>query len=114
MKNVFWGVKSEFVRHRRHITTPLPSQLMLCKISGFRGGDYEECRLLGYENPVRMSQKTHYSSATDPSRLIHVRFQVCTAVAMKNSALRNVTSCVSCKNERFVVTYRLRYQSEIN
>jgi hypothetical protein len=25
---------------------------------GFHGGDYEECRLLGYENPVRTSQET--------------------------------------------------------
>jgi hypothetical protein len=36
---------------------------MLCKIFGFHGGDYEECRLLGYKNPVRTSQETlrlHY------------------------------------------------------
>jgi hypothetical protein len=26
--------------------------------------DYEECRLLGYENLVRTSQETHYVSAT--------------------------------------------------
>jgi hypothetical protein len=25
----------------------------------FLGGDYEECRLLGYKNPVRTSQETH-------------------------------------------------------
>jgi hypothetical protein len=25
------------------------SQLMLCKIWDFHGGDYEECRLLGYK-----------------------------------------------------------------
>jgi hypothetical protein len=29
----------------------------ICKISGFHGGDYEECRL-GYKNPVRTSQET--------------------------------------------------------
>jgi hypothetical protein len=34
------------------------------------GGDYEECHLLGYKNPVRTSQETHYVSATKPSRLI--------------------------------------------
>jgi hypothetical protein len=31
---------------------------MLCKIWGFCGGDYEECRLLEYKNPVRTSQET--------------------------------------------------------
>jgi hypothetical protein len=29
-----------------------------CKIWGFHGGDYEECRVLGYKNPVRTSQET--------------------------------------------------------
>jgi hypothetical protein len=46
------------------------SQLMLCKICGFHGGDYEECRLLGYKNPVRTSQETHYVSATELSQLM--------------------------------------------
>jgi hypothetical protein len=40
------------------------------KISGFHGGDYEECRLLAYKNPVHTSQETHYVSATEPSVLI--------------------------------------------
>jgi hypothetical protein len=43
---------------------------MLCKIWGFHGGDYEECRLLRYRNQVRTSQETHYFSATEPSRLM--------------------------------------------
>jgi hypothetical protein len=43
---------------------------MLCKILGFHGGRYEECRLLGYKNPVRISQETYYFSATEPSQLI--------------------------------------------
>jgi hypothetical protein len=29
-----------------------------CKICGFRGGGYEECRLLGYDHPVRTSRET--------------------------------------------------------
>jgi hypothetical protein len=41
-----------------------------CKIWGFNGGDYEECRLLGYKNPVCTSQETHYASATESSRLM--------------------------------------------
>jgi hypothetical protein len=43
---------------------------MLCKIWGSHGGDYEECRLLGYKNPVRTSQETYYLSATKTSRLM--------------------------------------------
>jgi hypothetical protein len=40
------------------------------KISGFHAGYYEECRLLGYKNPVRTSQETHYVFATSTNRLI--------------------------------------------
>jgi hypothetical protein len=36
----------------------------------FHGGDYEECSLLGYKNPVRASQETQYVSDTDLSRLM--------------------------------------------
>jgi hypothetical protein len=32
---------------------------MLYKILGFHGGDYEECRILRYINPVRTSQEKH-------------------------------------------------------
>jgi hypothetical protein len=39
-------------------------------IWGFWGGEYEECRLLGYNNPVRTSQETQYVSATESSRLM--------------------------------------------
>jgi hypothetical protein len=43
---------------------------MLCKIWGFHGGDYEECRLLRGINQVHTSKGTKYFSATEPSRLI--------------------------------------------
>jgi hypothetical protein len=43
---------------------------MLCKIRGTHGGDYEECRLLGYKNLVHTSQETRYFSATELSRLM--------------------------------------------
>jgi hypothetical protein len=49
MKNaVFWDIKAEFVPHRGHyVSATEPNRLMLCKIWGFHGGGYEECRLLG-------------------------------------------------------------------
>jgi hypothetical protein len=43
---------------------------MLCEILGFYGGDCVECRIKGYENPVRTSEETHYVSAADPSQLM--------------------------------------------
>jgi hypothetical protein len=43
---------------------------MLCKIWGFQGGDYEECRLLGYRKPVPTSQETRYISTTEPDQLM--------------------------------------------
>jgi hypothetical protein len=55
MKNgVFWDINAQFVPHRRQ-----PSRLMLCKISDFHGGDYEEYRLLGYKHPFHTPQETH-------------------------------------------------------
>jgi hypothetical protein len=41
-----------------------------CKIWGFHGGYYEECRLLGYKIQVPTSQETHYISVTEPSQLM--------------------------------------------
>jgi hypothetical protein len=45
----------------------------LLKIRGFHAGDCKGCRLLGYENPVRSSQETHYVSATELSRLMQCK-----------------------------------------
>jgi hypothetical protein len=43
---------------------------MICKTLGFYGGDFEECRLLEYNNPGRTSQETQCVSATEPSLLM--------------------------------------------
>jgi hypothetical protein len=37
-------------------------------------------------------------------RLVYVRFEVFTAVTMKNGVFWDVTPCSSCKNRRFVGT----------
>jgi hypothetical protein len=67
---VFWDIKTQTVLTGNTFSATKPSQLMLCKIWGFHGGDYEECRLLGYKNPARTSQETHYVSVIEPSRLM--------------------------------------------
>jgi hypothetical protein len=36
------------------------------KVCGCHCNEYEECRLLGYRNPGRTSQETHYISVTEP------------------------------------------------
>jgi hypothetical protein len=48
----------------------LTNEYSKCKIWRYHGGHYEECRLLGYKNPVRTSQETYYVSATGPSQLM--------------------------------------------
>jgi hypothetical protein len=51
-------------------TFPQIRLLSTCKIWGFHGIDYEEWRPLGYKNPVRTSQETHYVSTTESSQLM--------------------------------------------
>jgi hypothetical protein len=57
-----WGSNGTAAKSRQHE--------LMGKTRGSRGGDYEECRLLGYKTPVRTSQQTHYVSATESSQLM--------------------------------------------
>jgi hypothetical protein len=43
-----------------------------------------------------------------------VRFEVFTAVTMKNAVFLDVTPCGSCKNQRFSGTWRLLHQGDKN
>jgi hypothetical protein len=74
---------------------------MLCKISGFHGGDDEQCRVLRNNIPVRISQETHYVSATEFSL---VRVEVLMAVTTMNVVLWDVTPCDSSQLLRLLVT----------
>jgi hypothetical protein len=53
-----------------YVSATEPSRLMLCKIWGLHGSDYEECRLLEYKNLVRTAQEKHCVSAIEPNRLM--------------------------------------------
>jgi hypothetical protein len=44
----------------------------------------------------------------------YLRFEVSTAVTIKNTVFWDVTSCDSCKNRRFGETYRLKHHDEEN
>jgi hypothetical protein len=48
------------------------------------------------------------------SALQFVRFEVFTAVTMKNGVFWDVTPCSSCKNRRFRGTQRLLHQGDKN
>jgi hypothetical protein len=45
-------------------------QVVLCKIWGFLGGDYDELCILGFKIPFRTSQETYYFSSVNPSWLM--------------------------------------------
>jgi hypothetical protein len=45
--------------------------------------------------------------------ILHVRFEVFTAVTMKNGVFWVVTPCGSCKNRQFGGTWRLLHQSDL-
>jgi hypothetical protein len=65
------GQKTQFVTHRTHyISVAEPSRLMLCKLWGFHGGNYEERPLLGFKKPLQTSQETLNLSAIEPSQLM--------------------------------------------
>jgi hypothetical protein len=50
----------------------------------------------------------------DLKNIIYVRFEVFTAVTMKNGVFGVVTPCGSCKNRRFGGTWRLFHQGDKN
>jgi hypothetical protein len=64
-------------------------------IWGIHGGDYEECHLLGYKNPVHTSHETHYVSVTESSQLMVCKiwafhggdYEECRLLGCKNSVL---------------------------
>jgi IS4 transposase len=62
MKNAFfWDIKNSVrTSQETHYSSITESnRLMLFKIRGVHGGDYEVCRLQGYKNPVCTSQEAH-------------------------------------------------------
>jgi hypothetical protein len=66
--NFHYGIATHNVSLRKcHLTGKNEPR---CKIWGFHGSGYEECRLLEYKNPVRTSQETHYISVTESSQLM--------------------------------------------
>jgi hypothetical protein len=73
MKNVvFWDIKTQFVPHRRHITSPLQSPVGECylKFEVSRRWLWRMPSSGTYWNRVRTSQEIHYVYTTKSSRLM--------------------------------------------
>jgi hypothetical protein len=81
---------------------------MLFTILGFNGEDYEECRLLGYKNPVRTSQETHYVSATEPSRLMLFTILCFNGGDYEECRLLRYESPVGTSQETLLPSYRVQ------
>jgi hypothetical protein len=82
-----------------YVSATESSQLMLCKIWGSHGGDYEECRLLGYKTQFVLHRRHITSPLQSPVGLCYVRFEVLTAVTMKNAVFWDVTPLVLVKTD---------------
>jgi hypothetical protein len=59
-----------------------------------------------------LPHRKHYVSATEPSRLMIVRFEVFAAVTMRNAFFLDVMPCGSGKNRRFGGTNCLLHQGD--
>jgi hypothetical protein len=100
MKNVvFWDIKTQFVLHRRHITSSLQSLAGNCYVRS------EVFTAVAMKNVVFWDIKPRSYFTGDTLRLRY-RAQLVnaiTALTMKNGVFWDVTPCGSCKNRRFFV-----------
>jgi hypothetical protein len=55
-----------------------------------------------------------HTPVTEEQNSFCVRFEVVTALTMKNDVFWDVTPCGSCKNRRFGGTWRLLHQGDKN
>jgi hypothetical protein len=117
MKNaVFWDKTSQFVLHRRHITSLLQSSAGQCYVI------FEVFTALTMKNAVLWDMKTHFlphrkhiaSPLQSPVGSCYVRFEVFTAVTMKNAVFWDVTMCETCNYRHFGGMYRLHHQCNKN
>jgi hypothetical protein len=81
-----------------YVSTTEPSQLILCKIWRFHDSDYEECCFLGHKTQL-VPHKRHITSPQSPPRYCYVKFEVFTAVTVKNSVFWDVTPCSFCSRK---------------
>jgi hypothetical protein len=65
---VYFGIPNNVkIRNKKQLGDLAVNYLVMLNKTNkarFEGGDYEECRLLGYKTPVYTSRETHYIPAT--------------------------------------------------
>jgi hypothetical protein len=89
MKNVvFWDIKTQFELHRRHIISPLHIPV-LCKILGFHGSDYEECRRLGSHHVALVRTDASEDRIVSIIRLTKIGELETLAVTSRRNTLRS-------------------------
>jgi hypothetical protein len=87
MKNVvFWVIKSQFVLHRRHITSPLQSPASYCyvRVEVFTAVTMKNVVFWVIKTQVLLHRGHITSPLQSPASYCYVRFEVFTAVTMKN------------------------------
>jgi hypothetical protein len=69
---VFWDIKSKFIPHRRHITSPLqsPAGESYVRFEVSTAATMKNAVLWDIETQFVLHRRTHYLSATEPSRLM--------------------------------------------
>jgi hypothetical protein len=77
------------------------STQVISRIWGFHGEDYEERLLLGYKNPDRISQETHYVSVKEPSLLVLCRIWSCHGGDYQECRLRGYKNPVRIPQEKY-------------
>jgi hypothetical protein len=90
---VFWDIKTQFVLHRRHITSLLQSPASYCHVR------FEVFTAVTLKNVVFWDIKTQFllhrrnitSPLHSPSHSCFVRFEILTAVNKKNAVFWDVT-----------------------
>jgi hypothetical protein len=115
VKNVvLWDIKNAVrtSEETHYVSATELSPLMLCKVWGFHGGDYEECRLLRYKNPSSYrtgdTLRLRYR-AESVNAMQYLRFSRRWLWRIPSSG---IWMCRSCDNRRFGGMYRLHHQGD--
>jgi hypothetical protein len=103
VKNVFWDINQVRTSQETHYVSATESiQLMLCKICGFHGNDYEECRRLGYKPSSYFTGDTlRFSYRVQPVKY-YVRFEVFKAVTVKNVVFWDINQVCTSQETHYV------------
>jgi hypothetical protein len=102
MKNsVFWDIETQFVLHRRHLTSPLQGPVSECyvRFEVFTAVTMKNAVFWDIETQFVLHRRHLTSPLQSPASECYVRFEVFTAATMKNSVFCDVTSCGSLSTD---------------